>query len=267
MFLLASCSSQQIQTPQPTIIPPTQTVPFLDFDHPRLHEIAGNKPLVIDEIIRTRQNQEPKYVAIIIETDNPVEGQKMLLFRLGNPEVALIYETEVYSYISFNTLANSSYWPVDNNNYYYYKTVMGGIYPIDEDYLVVPFVASMGGNCYDCGRMKVIGITKNGVAKDITPASGFVAKSYIDIKGDFQFEIFATHYYEFDYGACVHAASPYAFRLYKWQGSAYVDVSKDEKEFYDQKISGLVSSLQENYNKPLDSCLVMPTLANIFFDY
>lgn len=266
--LLMGCSSRQIQTLQPTAIPPTQTIPFLDFDHPRLHEIADGKPLIIREIARTRRYFDgTPYVAVIIDTGDPIFKVKMLVFGLEEANTTLVYESEPYVYMSFNITDEDPSWLINNGNYYYHQSWAGGIYSIDENYLIVPFHVGNGGNCYDCSGMRIIRITKDGIAKDITPVSEFNAKTYIDINGKFQFEIIATRYYEFDYGACDHVSSPFAFRLFKWQDSTYIDVSKDEKEFYDQKIAELTTSLQTDWNKPLHSCWVMPTLANIFFDY
>lgn len=268
--LMVSCSSQKIQTPEPTITAPAQTTPFLDFDHPRLHEIANGKPLVIREIARTRRYADGvPYVAIIIDTGDAVLKLKMLIFRLEKPTTTLIYESDPYYYMSFNIVAVDPSWLIENSNYYYYSNIEDGIAQFGSDYLEVPVNVSYGGNCYDCTWMKIIGIKEDGTIKDITPESDFAPKTFINPGKNLvlPFYIIATRYYEFDYGACSHTASPFAFRLFKWQDSAYVDVSKDEKEFYDQKISELISDLQEYYGKPLNSCWVMPTLANIFFDY
>lgn len=265
-----SCSNQQIQTPQPTVIPSTQLTPFLDFDHPRLHEIVGDKPLVIREIVRTgRHFDRLPYVAIIIDTGDPVFQVKMLIFRLEESRSVLIYESVPYYYMSFNIFAVDPSWLIDNTPYYYFNSIMGGIGSFGSDYLEIPVEVSDGGNCYDCSQMKVIGITEDGVAKDITPESGFAPKAFIkpDKSLGTPFYIIATQYYEFDYGACDHVSSPFAFRLFKWQGTAYVDISESEKDFYDQKIAEHITKLQTFWNEPLHSCWVMPILANIFFNY
>ncbi|MFN8410799.1 MAG: hypothetical protein U0Z26_00270 [Anaerolineales bacterium] len=273
IFVLISCSSPQPQTAEAILTPSvsisTETVPFLDFDHPRLHEIAGNNPLVIDEIIRNRpqDSQGVTYVGIIVETGDPIFKKKMLLFQINKSKSELLYESDAYYYLTFNIIAEDPLWLIDNSNFHYYKSIMGGISQFASNYLEVPFVASNGGNCYDCSGLRVIGILENGLVKDITPDTYFTPKTYIDINNNLQFKIIATRYYESDYGACARAASPFAFRLFAWKDSAYVDVSEDEKEFYDQKISELTTNLQTNYNKPLASCTVMPTLANIFFNY
>lgn len=268
IFLLMSCTTQQIETSQPKTNLPAQTSPLLDFDHPRLYEIAGNSPLIIREIARTRRYFDGvPYVAVIIDTGDSVFKVKMLIFRLEKTNATLIYESEPYVYMSFDVVEEDPSWLMDNSNYYYYRSVMGGIYPIDENYLIVPFHVGNGGNCYDCSGMRVVGITKDGNAKDITPSDEFNAKTYIDLNGKFQFEIIATRYYEFDYGACDHVSSPFAFRLFQWQGTAYTDISENEKDFYDQKIAELTIKLQEFWGEPLHACWVMPTLANIFFDY
>lgn len=272
LCLLLGCSNQQPQELESTVIPlpnSTQAVPFLDFDHPRLHEIASGKPLVIDEIIRNRpqDSQGARYVGVVVETDDPIFKKKMLLFQINKSKSVLLYESEAYYYLTFNIIAEDPLWLIDNSNFHFYKSVMGGISQFASNYLEVPFVASNGGNCYDCSGVRIIGILENGSVKDITPDTGFTPKTYIDINNNFQFKIIATRYYESDYGACARAASPFAFRLFAWKDTVYVDVSEDEKEFYDQKISELITGLQTNYNKPLVSCTVMPILANIFFDY
>lgn len=272
--VLISCSTQQIQIPQPTTIIPTTilTIPttsFLDFEHPRLHEIAGNKPLVIDEITRSRpdSNQDITYAAVIVETGDPIFKKKMLLFQINKSKSVLIYESEAYYFMTFNMIADDPIWLIDNSNFNYYRSVMGGISQFASSYLEVPFVVSNGGNCYDCTEMKVIGIAKNGTAEDITPAHNFTPKAYIDISNNFKFEIIATRYYEWDYGAASHVGSPYAFRLYAWDGNAYVDVSKEEKDFFDKKTNELVDHIKNSYEKPFVADPIMPFLSEVFFNY
>lgn len=274
--LISSCFNPSTQATQstPTSIPtPTiQPAPFLDFDHPRLHEIAGDKPLIIREIIRTRRYFEgTPYAAIIVDTDDPVFKAKMLIFRLETPNALLIYESDAYVYISFDITAVDPIWLMDNSNYYFVRS-LDGIGGFGSSYLEVPFEVSNGGNCYDCSGMKVIGINKeDGAVKDITPISKFNPKTFINLgeKLELPFYIIATRYYEFDYGACDHVSSPFAFHIFAWNedADAYVDVSENEKEFYDQKIAELTTFLQTRWGGPFHACWIMPTLANIFFNY
>ena len=273
IFVLAACGpapTEQPAIPTATSAPTLSSYPFLDFDHPRLHEIAGDKSLIIREIVRTRRHFDgTQYVAVIVDTGDPVLAEKMLIFRWEKSSAILIYELAPYYYVSFKIIAEDPGWLVDNFNYYFYSNVMGGIANFGSNYLEIPVNVSYGGNCYDCTQMKVIGITKDGIAKDVTPEFGFAVKTFLNLGKNLEvpFYIIATHYYEFDYGACDHVSSPFAFRLFAWNGKAYVDVSEDEKDFYDQKIAELTSNIQSYWGKPLHSCWVMPTLANIFFDY
>jgi hypothetical protein len=46
-----------------------------------------------------------------------------------------------------------------------------------------------------------------------------------------------------------------------------VDVSENEKEFFDEKTAELMNTLQQTYGQPLDSDPVMPLLSQIFFNY
>ncbi len=267
-FLLIGCSNQWNQNSQPTVISPVtiptqQTTPFLDFDNPRLHEIAGNKPLVIDEIVRT-QNQDPEYVAVIVKTSDPMLSREMLLFRITDNVSTLIYDLGPFVYMTFDVEREDH--PDWLYNGFFLKGFRGFSY-FHQNYFELPVITSMGGNCYDCGTLKLIGINAYGEAIDITPATGFNPKGFVSINNQAIFRVVATRYYEGDYGACVHTASPFAFRLFAWKDTAYIDVSENEKEFYNQKITELVTGLQADYNKPLVSCNVMPTLANIFFDY
>jgi len=265
--LLISCSGKFNETIQPTTTPPTPAVPILDFDHPRLHELAANHPLVIREIVRNRWTEEEAYAAIILDTEDPILRRKMLLFQLTQSGSVLLYESEPYYYMSFNILAVDPIWLIDNSSYYFHQTITGGIYPMDENYRIVPVDVSYGGNCYDCSWMMIIGISENGIAKDITPVIPFTPKTFFDTKGDNKFKIVTTRYYESAYGATSRAGSPFAFRLYSWDGSEFVDVSENEKDFFDQKTAEVISELQKTYAGPLRSNLVMPFLSQIFFNY
>lgn len=253
MFLSASCTSQQIQTLQPTVIPPIQTTPFLDFDHPRLHEIAGNKSLVIEELIRI-SSQGAIFVAVIVDTDDPVLRHEMLLFRIKDNVSTLVYELAPSVHMTFN---------IENENHP--SWLLDEIPPVG-----LPVRISQGGNCYDCGHIVLLSLTKDGKSEDITPVTDFVPKGFIWLTGSGKagrIELVATKYYEGRYGAEVHASAPYAFRLYAWNGSAYVDISKDEKEFYDEKTADVVKQLTKSYGEPLNAGLTMPLLSQIFFNY
>ncbi len=272
-FLLIGCSSQQNSSSRPPAISPSttpaeQTAPFLDFDNPRLHEIAGNKPLVIREIARSKYSDIP-YVAIIIDTGDLMDGKKLLLFRLERTGSVLIYESNPYFYISFSVLAEQPGWLMDNTNYYFYRNTVGGIGKFGSGNLELPFEVSNGGNCYDCSEMRVIDITEDGIAKDVTPDTNFTPKAFIDLSEQINlpFYIIATRYYEWGYGAQGHPESPYAFRLYSWNGTAYTDVSKDHQDFYDKDIAGLVNNIKNSYGKPFVSDPIMPMVSEIFFDY
>lgn len=268
VFASIGCSTQQVEKVHPTVIPTEEIIASFDFDHPRLYEIAGENPLVIREIARTARGIDgTPYVAVIVDTSDPIFRVKVLIFRLENQAVSLIYESDAYYYLSFNIASLDPDWLIENSNYYYYRSFSGGIYSIDENYLILPFEASNGGNCYDCAGMRVIGISENGLAKDITPVAPFTSKTFFDINGSFKFEIVATRYYESSYGAISRAGSPYAFRLYAWNGKEFIDVSENEKEFFDQKIADAVSQLQKTYGTPFKSHIVMPLLSQIFFNY
>lgn len=251
-ILLTSCSDQLITT-NPTSIPPTQTTSFLDFDHPRLHEIAGNKPLVIDEVVRI-SSQGAAFVAVIVETGDPTLKHQMLMFRVKDNISTLIYDLGTYVNMTFNIEhENHPSWLLDE------------IPPIG-----IPVLVSNGGNCYDCGHIVLIGITQDGEAKDVTPITDFVPKGFVYLTGSEKagrIELVGTRYYEFDYGAKSHVSSPYAFRLYAWDGKVYLDVSESEKEFFDGKTAELINTIQQTYGKPLNSDRVMPLLSQILFNY
>ncbi len=261
--LLLGCSSQQTQTSQPSAIPPTQTTHFLDFDHPRLHEIAGNKPLVIDEITRAKE-QGQEYVAVIVKTNDPIYKQELLVFRLADNISTLVYDLGPYYYISL--VVENEPDPIWLYNGWALKSYHGIIYKGNNSFLLPVLISFGGGNCYECASLKLISISDKGIATDITPHTNFNPKGFVDV-GGLDFRIVATQYYEWGYGACDHVSSPFAFRLFKWQETSYIDVSENEKDFYDQKIAELTTKLQEFWNEPLHACWIMPILANIFFDY
>jgi hypothetical protein len=243
---------------------PASTKPFLDFDHPRLHEIAGDKPLIIDEMIRTNSYDEsPTYVAVIIKTSDQFLKEEALIFRMNNNRATLIYDSEPQFSMTFEI--ESVHHPEWLYNGMFLKGSRG-FFIYDKNNIALAFIESVG-NCYDCSSIKIIGITDKGEAVDITPKTNFTPKGLVDINERMWFRIVATQYYEWGYGSCNHVNSPFAFRLFAWKDTAYIDVSENEKEFYDRKIAELTIDLKASYRKPLNSCWVMPTLANIFFDY
>ena len=242
---------------------PAEAKLWLDFDHPRLHEIVGDKPLIIDEFTRATYHDQ-EYVAVIVETSDPIYRHEMLAFQITDSAPTLIYDLGPYYYLSFNVEEEKDpLWLYDG----WRLKGSYGFRALIENHLFLPILISYGGgNCYDCASMKLISINEKGEAADITPYTNFTPKGFVEV-GGVRFRVAATQYYEWSYGACDHVSSPFAFRLYGWNGKTYVDVSKNEKEFYDQKISELVSQLQETWRQPFHSCWAMPTLANIFFDY
>jgi hypothetical protein len=266
ILMLVGCMGQQTQivkTPEMTSTSTiSTTVPFLDFDHPRLHEIAGNGPLIIDEIERT-QEKENEYVAVIVRTNDPIFKQELLVFYIADNVSTLIYDLGPFYFMSLAIEVESD--PVWLYNGWALRSYHGILYH-DKNSFLMPVLISNGGNCYDCASLRLINISGKDNVTDITPITKFNPKGFVDV-GELDFRILATQYYESDYGACSRANSPFAFRLFKWQGATYVDVSEFEKDFYNQKIADLVIQLQKYWGKPLNACLVMPILANIFFNY
>lgn len=257
-LVLWGCAARQPQIITPSITPvlPTENILFLDFDHPRLHEIADDKPLVIVELAR-KNDQDSSYVAVVVETGDPMERREMLLFRVTNGVSTLIYDLEPDYYVSLNIQnENHPEWLMKNTS-----VIQSG--------LQFPVMVSNGGNCYVCSQMIVIGVTEDGNAKDITPVTDFFPKGFVyttKTGRTGRIDLVAVQYYEFDYGAKCHICSPYAFRLYAWDGDNYVDVSEEEVEFYDEKIKELKAAIQNSYGEPFDS-LVMPLLSEMFFHY
>ncbi len=181
----------------------------------------------------------------------------MLLFRVTNGVSTLIYDLEPYYYISLNIQnENQPAWLMKDTS-------------IIQSGLQFPVMISNGGNCYTCSQMIVIGVTENGNAKDVTPVTDFVPKGFVyttKTGRTGRIDLVAVQYYEFDYGAKCHACSPYAFRLYAWNGNKYVDVSEEEVEFYDEKNKELEALIQNSHGEPFDS-LVLPLLSEVFFNY
>lgn len=250
----ADLATLQAPTPTPTPIP-KENSGFLDFDHPRLHEIAGDNPLKIVELVRDDYH-DASYVAVIVDTGDPMEKKEMLLFRVEDNHSTLIYDLGPEYYLTLN-LGN------ENHPDWLLKNLPGYLLHM------VPVRISNGGNCYGCSYMKVIDITEDGNAKDVTPDTDFVPKGFVyttasDRTG--RIDLVAVKYYEFDYGAKCHFVSPFAFRLFAWAGGRYEDVSEEETEFYDEKIMELENIIQKSYDEPFDS-RVMPVLAQVFFNH
>lgn len=243
----------------------------LEFSHPRLTELANGKPLVINEISHSMIDDKTIVVTIVeIDTDEPPLDTKLLIFSKDeNDTVELLYESEPYTFISLNrNVSADPMWMLQyefpflstnspsRNSFMRYGTTRA-----------FPFWVSYGGNCYDCINMRLIGITENGEITEITPKSDFVIKNIIDINQRGNFKVIATRYYEWGYGAESHAGSPFAFRLYDWNGTEYVDVSEDETEFYDEITDSLIQRLEQTYGGELKAYIVMPILSEIFFNY
>lgn len=263
-FILLGCAAQPTKITTPyfiaTLAPVaslTTSPSFLDFDHPRLHEIAGGKPLIIDDIVRTNRDNFA-FVGVVVETGDPMENNEMLLFRVKDNVSTLIYDLGPYPYISFEIQTeNHPDWLAKEN----FLFIRSG--------LTFPVHISNGGNCYMCSNLVLLEASESGMAKDTTPNSDFVTKGFVmtSMKGRSNLvDIVAVQYYEFDYGAISHSNSPFAFRLYRWDNNQYVDVSKEETEFYDEKIKELVDIIQNTYGAPFKSWIT-PLLSEIFFHY
>ncbi|HTP10229.1 MAG TPA: hypothetical protein VMP08_18375, partial [Anaerolineae bacterium] len=162
----------------------TQVSTPLDFDHPRLHELAAGKPLIIVDVARTEFN-ETSYVAVIVGK-NPTGFTlpTLLLFRLDKGGPVLISELrhDEWATMFFGSeYLNSELLKGD----VFKKQLQGGF--ADRNHNGLPDLAvrvSNGGDCYDCGSLVLLELTKDGGVRDITPVSDFNPNGLADIDGD-----------------------------------------------------------------------------------
>ncbi len=247
----------------------TQASTPLDFDHPRLHELAAGKPLIILDVARTEFN-ETSYVAVIVG-QNPTgfTNPTLLVFRLGDSGPTLISElrrTEWATMFFDSEYLNSELLKGD----VFKERLQSGF--ADRNHNGLPDLAvrvSNGGTCYDCGSLLLLELTKDGGVRDITPVSDFNPNGLVDINGDGKLEVAATHFYEFGFGSLGRAGSPYALRLYSWnqQTDRYEEASKQFTSFYDDQIARLRTEITGTYGQPLDAPIILPKLASILFHY
>ncbi len=241
----------------------------LDFDHPRLHELAAGKPLIILDVARTEFN-ETSYVAVIVG-QNPTgfTDPTLLVFRLGDRGPTLISELRRTEWATM----------FFDSEYLNFELLKGDVFKeqlhsgfADRNRNGLPELAvrvSNGGNCYDCGRLLLLELTEDGGVRDITPISDFNPNGLADIDGDGKLEVATTRFFEFGFGSLAHAGSPYALRLYSWnqQTDKYEEASKQFTSFYDNQIASLGTEIVSTYGQPLDAPIILPKLASILFHY
>jgi|GEM_PF-6800958 hypothetical protein len=254
VLILSACS--QASTP-------------LDFDHPRLHELAAGKPLIILDVARTEFNKT-SYVAVIIG-QNPTgfTNPTLLVFRLDTNGPVLISELrhDEWATMFFDSeYLNSELLKGD----VFKEQLQSGF--ADRNHNGLPDLAvrvSNGGNCYDCGSLLLLELTKDGGVRDITPVSAFNPNGLADIDGDGTLEVATTRFYEFGFGSLARAGSPYALRLYKWnpQFDAYEEASQQFTRFYDGQINQLRNEIVSTYGQPLWAPIILPKLASVLFHY
>jgi hypothetical protein len=231
--ILAACStSHSPALPAPTTPPTAQaSAPSalnLDFDNPRLHQIAGDHPLIIDEFRRVNYGGFHQFVALIVETGHSPNRQELLIFQVKDDTSTLIYDLGPFYWISFEPQGDLlPFWLYDTPR----LRGFSGFY--NDSPVILPVFISNGGNCSDCVTLRLIGISDFGEATDVSPSTNFNPKGFVEVResGISDIQLVATQYYDQGYGACRQPDSPFAFRLFKWNDTAYEDVSTLETGF------------------------------------
>lgn len=243
--------------------PPT----VLDFDHPRLQQLAKFKPIEIEEVDRLRWDKSTgfqatrdtssnhgTFIAMVVSHYRLQESyrmQSLLLFRRFNDKTTLIWESQPEWRISLG--------PKDS--IYHQGFADRNLNNLPD----LAFEVSFGGNTH--GSLVILEFTRAGRVRDITPRSHLQASDTKDIDGDGMFEVIAFREYQSDFGSEAHAGSPIESRIYEWQGNAYKDASAKFAGYFDAKIAESIKRILASYDQPFLSGTVSPLLAQTFFDY
>jgi hypothetical protein len=204
-----------------------QLVSAVGFEHPTLMEAAHDiaeyphlQTLGFSQTVHIQENQfqNAHYVSIALPTKS-FPGQRFLLFMDTGDSGSLIY----------GTVSSGVPSTVEDRN--------------DNGKPDFVYYFNWGGNCCPT-QLRLIESTPDEGWADIAPKSNDVYPVGIaDLNGDGLFEIEGAAFYPPPLSQVIRSDYVVLIRWFGWNGSAYVDISAHQHNFYETRINRLLSKI------------------------